>query len=217
MADPCLQDLIAVRQEPMLELQPSSISQAIEPIFPVNLCSLGHPSECSYDKLSEILERIENDSLYFTRGMNLSPEHKEMIQPGDIWKISLIEEVPSCCRPHIGKAFTALGFDHYVNLQKDVWFRELTKQFTLRMKHEPTNLELSEEFNKYGVGPKYKLCYIMSFPRKITFDCTEYPKNRYCADGFLVCAERLSEKIFGDSFPYWEIINANTTLENLGA
>ena len=218
MTEPILENLVDIQQESKLVASAlENSSTVLESISAVNLCSLNYPSACSYDKLSEILEKVESDSSYFTKGVNLSLEHKKMIQPGDIWKISLIEEVPSCCRDHIGESFKAVGFKHYMNLQTDVWFSELTRQFRLKVNREPSDRELIGEFEKYGVGEKYKLCYILSFPRKITLDCEEYSKNRYCADSFLACAELLSEKIFGDSFPFWDIINANTTVEKLGA
>ena len=115
MGSACLEDITS-SQTNTVETAMPAIVEAVQPaveipqIVPARLCYKGHSCEDSYNKQTEILDIIESDSLYYINGLNLKPAHKKMIQPGDVWKIALIEDIPSCCREHIGDAFFVFGF-----------------------------------------------------------------------------------------------------------
>jgi len=224
MTNACLEDITS-SQTNIVETTMPTIVEGIQPavettrVVPARLCYKGHSCENSYNKQTEILDIVESDSLYYINGVNLKPAHKKMIQPGDVWKIALIEDIPSCCREHIGDAFFVLGFGRYMGLQKKIWLAELAKQYEAREGKPPTNTELVAEMDKHKVGEKYKLCYILSFPRQVKFNSEKYSKNRDsrdCADWFLGASEMLSGKIFPQPFPYFEIINENSTVAQLG-
>jgi len=204
-----------INQELSLENQVREDSNVSDNIAPAYFCPARFQVSCSLNKLDQILERVMENPEYYTLGLNLARGHREMIRQKDIWKVAYIEDIPSCCRDHIGHSFNYVGFKHYMDGQRDVWFKELAKQFELREGKSPTDSDLVKEMNKYEIGEKYKLDYVLSCSKKVTFNSDFYSKNKECADWFLGCAELLTKQFFSESFPYFSIIQINTTEEKL--
>ncbi|MSS74889.1 hypothetical protein EXS73_01605 [Candidatus Pacearchaeota archaeon] len=125
----------------------------------------------------------------YRSGAALTPDHRRIItSPHELWQIGLIANIPDFHQKRIGLAMTMLQFKHYNEFQLGWVHRE--KYFLgQRLGHEPTELELADDFMRTSIPQQYRLAYLLQHPEKVALRDNVRPYESRLVDDFLQLAE----------------------------
>ncbi|MEK6928369.1 MAG: hypothetical protein AABW65_00225 [Nanoarchaeota archaeon] len=140
---------------------------------------------------------------YF-QGNNLSPEHRAMISDkNDRWKVAFIDNIPYYVQKEIGYAFGVSDEEsrkHYATMCS-VWLHGEKYFLGEHLKREPTPLEIVNDVERFHIGERFRLFYILQFPEKMKIYPDVSSERRLAARGFLSRAKEISGGQYNNFFP----------------
>lgn len=138
-------------------------------------------------KLNQLLT-LDN----YLEGSNLDVGARELIvDKEDIWKISLIDNIPLNLQQEIGYSVTALDRRHYAS-QHAIWMHGEKHFLGMKLGRNPTDCELVEDFQKTHVPERFRLFYLLNSPEKMALADREINGRTYLLYDFLNMAEQIS-------------------------
>jgi hypothetical protein len=138
----------------------------------------------SSTSLDGVFEKYFNDRQYYLYGKNLNESERKILNPRDIWIVSLVQELPFKDLVNIGSCFNFLSFKHYMELQFS-WFDQEKYLLATRLDRIPDDLEIIQDSEENKNMERYRLCYVLGYPHKVFFNMKKYPEHRFDVDAFL--------------------------------
>ena len=101
----------------------------------------------------------------YRTGAQLSLSEKRAIhEVGDIWKISLVDNIICPCRELLYRALEYLPekYLHYMGHQK-TWFHDEKYYLGVNLHHKPSNCEIEEDYFKYRNDIRFRIFYVLKW------------------------------------------------------
>ena len=156
-------------------------------------------------RLDELVDEMREHPDFFRTGANLSADKKSVINPEDIWEIAFIATIPDRKMLEIGSCFLYKSLKHY-NDSQDVWLEKEKSFLREQLGRAPTSDELLDDAKKNQNFERYRLCYVLNFPKMMVLNMGNYRRYESSLCWFLAEAQNLHPK----RYPYFEEICANS-------
>jgi len=163
-----------------------------------------------YAEVDDTLEGRTDEELGILRQAgSLTFDERHVIKDDCAWVVAYVNSLSKKEQDNIGRAFCALSLGHYNLLQQTEWFETEKNELRARFGREPTEEEVGEDCAKHRNSPRFKLCYIIKHPDKVTIVEDIYKMFKPQVDKFLAIAQKLHPQ----SLPYADRIPIKTPAE----